>query len=143
MRSPSEITQDCNPQSYTMLLKSFGNHEQNQSQNLEEFLARLEEEWLKIEAFKRELPFLHATSKHAMETSRQQLHTQMPNQGPRPVLEEFIPLKNSNSEDSNVEANGSEKAIGWYLHNYGQSDEIGSKQQQTTVSSLMNPIQVW
>ncbi|KAF6166955.1 hypothetical protein GIB67_030648 [Kingdonia uniflora] len=136
MRSPSEITQDCNPQSYTMLLKSFGNHEQNQSQNLEEFLARLEEEWLKIEAFKRELPLCMQLLSNAMETSRQQLHTQMPNQGPRPVLEEFIPLKNSNSEDSNVEANVSEKAS-WMVSAqlWSQSDEIGSKQQQTTVSS--------
>jgi hypothetical protein len=55
MASPSELSLDCKPHSYSMLLKSFG--EQNdQTQKLEEFLSLLEEERLKIDVFKRELP---------------------------------------------------------------------------------------
>lgn len=60
--SPSELSLDCKPHSYSMLLKSFGDlqashhHDQSQTQKLEEFLSRLEEERLKIDAFKRELP---------------------------------------------------------------------------------------
>lgn len=55
MASPSELTLDCKPHSYSLLLKSFAD-QPDQSQKLEDFLARLEEERLKIEVFKRELP---------------------------------------------------------------------------------------
>lgn len=56
MSSPSELSLECKPhQSYSMLLKSFG-EKIDQTQNLEEFVARLEEERVKIDAFKRELP---------------------------------------------------------------------------------------
>ncbi len=56
MASPSELTLDCKPHSYSSLLKSFGDQTHDQTQKLEEFLSRLEEERLKIDAFKRELP---------------------------------------------------------------------------------------
>lgn len=63
MASPSELTLDCKPHTYSMLLKSFGDHHLHPHhhndqtlQKLEEFLSRLEEERLKIDAFKRELP---------------------------------------------------------------------------------------
>lgn len=63
MASPSELSLECKPHSYSMLLKSVGDQQQqqqlqpsDQTQKLEEFLARLEEERLKIDAFKRELP---------------------------------------------------------------------------------------
>jgi len=55
MASPSELGLDCKPHSYSMLLKSFG-EQSDQSYKLEEFVSRLEEERLKIDAFKRELP---------------------------------------------------------------------------------------
>lgn len=55
MGSPSELSLDCKPNNYSLLLKSLGD-QSNQTQKLEEFLARLEEERLKIDAFKRELP---------------------------------------------------------------------------------------
>jgi len=55
MASPSELSLDCKPQSYSLLLKSFGD-QTDQTYKLEEFLSRLEEERLKIDAFKRELP---------------------------------------------------------------------------------------
>lgn len=57
MASPSELSLDCKPHSYSMLLKSFGDQSQtDHTYKLEEFLSRLEEERLKIDAFKRELP---------------------------------------------------------------------------------------
>ena len=55
MASPSELSLDCKPHSYSTLLKSFGD-QNDQTQKLEDFLSRLEEERLKIDAFKRELP---------------------------------------------------------------------------------------
>ncbi|KAL5228066.1 hypothetical protein ABZP36_016331 [Zizania latifolia] len=72
------------------------------TQKLQEFLSRLEEERLKIDAFKRELPLCMQLLNHAMEAYRQQLEAyQMGSQhgaavaAARPlVLEEFIPLKN-------------------------------------------------
>ncbi|GFY98312.1 homeodomain-like superfamily protein [Actinidia rufa] len=104
MASPPELSLDCKPHSYSMLLKLFGD-QTDQTQKLEDFLARLEDERLKIDAFKRELPLCMQLLTNAMEASRQQLQTYRKDEGP--VLEEFIPMKNSNSElglekDSNV-----------------------------------------
>lgn len=77
MPSPPELSLDCKPHSYSMLLKSFvsdnqvaapttttttstntqDHQQQHSSQNqLEDLLSRLEAERLKIDAFKRELP---------------------------------------------------------------------------------------
>ncbi|KAJ9551000.1 hypothetical protein OSB04_015045 [Centaurea solstitialis] len=101
MASASELTLECKPHSYSMLLKTIGDQQlgngHDQTQKIEEFLSRLEEERLKIDAFKRELPLCMQLLTNAMETSRQQLQTYRANQG-SPVLEEFIPLKNSNPE---------------------------------------------
>lgn len=87
-----------------MLLKSFADHKNLSSvdlqatQRLEEYIHRLEEERVKIDAFKRELPLCMQLLTNAMEASRQQLQSCRESQGTRPVLEEFIPLKNSNAE---------------------------------------------
>ncbi|KAL4563969.1 hypothetical protein LXL04_028018 [Taraxacum kok-saghyz] len=101
MASASELSLECKPHSYSMALKTIGeqqlNNTNDQTQKLEEFLSRLEEERLKIDAFKRELPLCMQLLTNAMETSRQQLQTYRANQG-SPVLEEFIPLKNLNTE---------------------------------------------
>lgn len=60
MASASELSLECKPHSYSMLLKTIGEQQLNnghdQTLKLEEFLSRLEEERLKIDAFKRELP---------------------------------------------------------------------------------------
>ena len=58
MASSSELSLDCKPQRYSMLLKSFGDNFQSDqtTQKLEDLLSRLEQERLKIDAFKRELP---------------------------------------------------------------------------------------
>ncbi|KAK4491695.1 hypothetical protein RD792_002461 [Penstemon davidsonii] len=85
-----------------MLMKSsFGEHTNDQqTQKLEEFLALLEEERIKIEAFKRELPLCMQLLTNAMESSRQQLQSQRTTkQETRPVLEQFIPL-NKNTMSS-------------------------------------------
>ncbi|XP_022751694.1 myb family transcription factor EFM-like [Durio zibethinus] len=111
MASPSELTLDCKPHSYSMLLKSYGDHQIDQTQKLEQVLSRLEEERLKIEAFKRELPLCMQLLTNAVEASREQLQAyQAKNQGSRLVLEEFIPLKNSSSENSEKSNTISDKA---------------------------------
>ncbi|KAE8729709.1 U1 small nuclear ribonucleoprotein 70 kDa-like [Hibiscus syriacus] len=111
MASPSGLTLDCKPHSYSMQLKSFGDqHNVDQTQKLEDFLSRLEEERLKIDAFKRELPLCMQLLTNAVEDSRNQLHACRANQGSRPVLEEFIPITNSSSESSDKSQNISDKA---------------------------------
>ncbi|KAK9149765.1 hypothetical protein Scep_008522 [Stephania cephalantha] len=145
MASPShELSQEyCKSHhTYSMLLKSFGDHHLQQlphdhTQKLEEFLACLEEEWLKIEAFKRELPLCMQLLSNAMEASKQQLQSYRANQGPR--LEEFIPLKHSNSEgstDHQKASNISEKAS-WMVSAqlWSQSSDGVTKQQSPGMAS--------
>ncbi|XP_059638054.1 myb family transcription factor EFM-like [Cornus florida] len=136
MVSPSELSLDYKPHSYPMLPKSFG-EQTDQTQKLEEFVARLEEERLKIDAFKRELPLCMQLLTNAMEASRQQLQSNRANQGPRPVLEEFIPLKHSSSEGSEKATNMSDKAD-WMtsaqLWSQASHEEISKPPQNTIIS---------
>ncbi|CAK9326611.1 unnamed protein product [Citrullus colocynthis] len=136
MPSPPELSLDCKPHSYSMLLKSFvsdnqvaapttttttntqDHQQQHSSQNqLEDLLSRLEAERLKIDAFKRELPLCMQLLTNALETSRQQLQGCRVNSnihdqenGQKPILEEFIPLKQTTSEGSETLSNISDKA---------------------------------
>lgn len=130
--SNSELSLECKPhQSYSMLLKSFG-EKNDQTQNLEEFLARLEEERVKIDAFKRELPLCMQLLTNAMEASRQQLqsHRGTNHIGHRPVLEEFIPLKNNNAS---VEL-GAEKLVA-----NDTSTTVDNKANWMTSAQLWSP----
>ncbi|PIA65388.1 hypothetical protein AQUCO_00100694v1 [Aquilegia coerulea] len=130
----SEVCQDSKPHSYSMLLKSFVDHPE-QTQKLEEFLARLEEECLKIEAFKRELPLCMQLLTNAIETYRQQLQSYRGNQGTnKPVLEEFIPLKHSSSEGSEKTSSISEKSS-WMVSAQLWSQSNDGNKQQTITSS--------
>ncbi|KAG6739581.1 hypothetical protein POTOM_057182 [Populus tomentosa] len=133
MASPSELSLDCKPHSYSMLLKSFG--EQNdQTQKLEEFLSLLEEERLKIDVFKRELPLCMQLLTNAVETSRQQLQAYRANQVPTPVLEEFIPLKTPTSEALEKTTNISDKA-NWMTTAQLWSQDSNESKPQTTLTS--------
>nr|GMC65285.1 myb family transcription factor EFM [Ipomoea batatas] len=142
-----------------MLLKSFGDQQQTTttdhhqtSQKLEEFLARLEEERLKIDAFKRELPLCMQLLTNAMEASRQQLQSyRANNEGgtTRPVLEEFIPLKNSSSSCDNnggaekmAAANMASDKANWMTSAQlwsDQGNEGGKKQQPNKIIIVNNP----
>ncbi|KAM0933388.1 putative transcription factor MYB-HB-like family [Dioscorea sansibarensis] len=86
----------------------------DKSLRLEEFLARLEEERLKIEAFKRELPLcMKLLTMVPMETYKQQLETYQTSNGAKPVLEEYIPLKSMpihGDQEKPVSTVSSEKA---------------------------------
>ncbi|XP_077225326.1 myb family transcription factor EFM-like isoform X1 [Tasmannia lanceolata] len=132
MGSSSELSLDCKPTSYSMLLKSFGD-QFDQTQKLEELLARLEEERLKIDAFKRELPLCMQLLNNAMEAFRQQLETYQTNQETRPVLEEFIPIRHSSSEASEKVSNLSEKAS-WMTSAqlWSQGNDVNLHQMGTT-----------
>ncbi|XVF34751.1 hypothetical protein REPUB_Repub18cG0085900 [Reevesia pubescens] len=135
MASPSELTLDCKPHSYSMLLKSFGDQQNiDQTLKLEDFLSRLEEERLKIDAFKRELPLCMQLLTNALEASRQQLHAYRANQGSIPVLEEFIPLKNSSSENSEKSQNISDKA-NWMTTAQLWSQAGNENKPQSSISS--------
>ncbi|XP_009129087.2 myb family transcription factor EFM [Brassica rapa] len=110
MASSSELSLDCKPQRYSMLLKSFGDNFQSDqtTQKLEDLLSRLEQERLKIDAFKRELPLCMQLLGNAVEVYRQQLEAYRENSNnsnqsvvARPVLEEFIPLRNTPEKENN------------------------------------------
>ncbi|KAA8523063.1 hypothetical protein F0562_009486 [Nyssa sinensis] len=134
MASPSELSLDCKPHSCSLLLKSFG-EQTDQTQKLEDFLACLEEERLKIDAFKRELPLCMQLLTNAMEASRQQLQNYPPaSQGQRPVLEEFIPLKHSSSEGSEIASSMSDKA-NWMTSAQLWSQASDGTKQQSTITS--------
>ncbi|KAJ6923321.1 myb family transcription factor EFM-like [Populus alba x Populus x berolinensis] len=133
MASPSELSLDCKPHSYSMLLKSYGD-QNDQTEKLEEFLSRLEEERLKIDAFKRELPLCMQLLTSAVETSRQKLQAYRGNQEPIPVLEEFIPLKTSTSETPEKTSNISDKA-NWMTTAQLWSQESNETKPQTTLTS--------
>lgn len=140
MESPQELSLDCKPNNYSLLLKSFGD-QTNQTQKLEEFLTRLEEERLKIDAFKRELPLCMQLLNNALEASRQQLETHQLNQGSKPVLEEFIPIKHPSNEGLEKESNISDKAS-WMISAqlWSQANnEIKHQAVTTTTTTLKEP----
>ncbi|GFQ03743.1 transcription factor boa [Phtheirospermum japonicum] len=146
MTSPSELSFDCKPHIYSMLQKSFGDQQTSdqQTQKLEEFVARLEDERLKIDAFKRELPLCMQLLTNAMEASRQQLQQQRSNQlgATRPILEEFIPLKNTispnaaenNNEENNITADKANWMTSAQLWNQEDQNE-GAKQSPPLTST--------
>lgn len=71
-----------------------------------------------------------------MEASRQQLQACRANQGPRPVLEEFIPLKHSTSEGSEKSSSVSDKA-NWMTSAQLWSSQAsdGTTKAQSTLTS--------
>lgn len=94
-------------------------------QKLQEFLSRLDDERLKIDAFKRELPLCMQLLNQAMEAYRQQLEacqmgsshggTAGPGRAPL-VLEEFIPLsKNIDAADQNQQAASENPKASWMV----------------------------
>ncbi|MCD7459153.1 hypothetical protein HAX54_040222 [Datura stramonium] len=66
---------------------------------LNQFLVALEEELKKIEAFKRELPICMVLLKDAIERLKEEA-LQYKGKDESPVMEEFIPLKKGNSDES-------------------------------------------
>ncbi|CAJ2634867.1 unnamed protein product [Trifolium pratense] len=137
MASPSELGLDCKPHSYSMLLKSVG-EQTDQTYKLEEFLSRLEEERLKIDAFKRELPLCMQLLTNAMETSKQQLQAFKVNQGntTKPILEEFIPVKqlitSSESIEKTTNNNVCDKANWMTSAQLWSQTSEGTQQQNST-----------
>ncbi|CAI9780363.1 unnamed protein product [Fraxinus pennsylvanica] len=139
MTSSSELSLDCKPYSHSTLLKSFGERiADSDTKKLEEFLACLEEERLKIDAFKRELPLCIQLLTNAMEVSRQQLQSHRASAGQRPVLEEFIPLKNASSEGNENAINMSDKT-NWMtsVQLWSQANDEITKQQSSPKESDM------
>lgn len=69
-----------------------------------------------------------------MEASRQQLEALRVNQGTRPVLEEFIPIKNLTTESSEKPTNISDKANWMTSAQLWSQTTEGTKQQPTITS---------
>ncbi|WJX95716.1 hypothetical protein P8452_77001 [Trifolium repens] len=136
MASPSELGLDSKPHSYSMLLKSVG-EQSDQTYKLEEFLSRLEEERLKIDAFKRELPLCMQLLTNAMEASKQQLQAFRVNQGntTKPILEEFIPVKqitSSETMEKTTNSNVCDKANWMTSAQLWSQTSEGTQQQNST-----------
>ncbi|XP_022999195.1 myb family transcription factor EFM-like isoform X2 [Cucurbita maxima] len=139
---------DCKAQRYFMLLKSFvcveEDHSHSQTQ-LEDLLSCLEDERLKIDAFKRELPLCMHLLTNALESCRQELqawrvkskiHQQ---NGEKPVLEEFIPLKQSTSEPSQTLSNISDRA-NWMTSAQLWSQTTNDESKPNLSSSKQQPV---
>lgn len=77
-----------------------------------------------------------------MEASRQQLQAYRGNQGPRPVLEEFIPLKHSTSEGSDKSTNISDNKANWMTSAqlWSQASD-GLTKPQSTITSPKDHLQ--
>ncbi|PKA64542.1 Two-component response regulator ARR18 [Apostasia shenzhenica] len=115
MASPSELSLDFKPNSYSMIQKAFSEQADQQTQKLQEFLSRLEEERFKIEAFKRELPLCMQLLNNAVESYRVQLEEYRKRRGTEPMLEEFIPLKNMSIEEMEKPANPTVEKASWMV----------------------------
>ncbi|KAK3164039.1 hypothetical protein QOZ80_1AG0011780 [Eleusine coracana subsp. coracana] len=124
------------------------------TQKVREFLARLEEERLKIDAFKRELPLCMQLLNHAMEAYKQQLEAYQMGGGhqgaaaaARPlVLEEFIPIKSIGiDDDTKPGMNASSEKASWMesaqLWN-GPADSAVAKGPQTPKESSEHPLPI-
>ncbi|KAL6626851.1 hypothetical protein ACP70R_030577 [Stipagrostis hirtigluma subsp. patula] len=120
------------------------------TQKLREFLSRLEEERLKIDAFKRELPLCMQLLNHAMEAYRQQLEAyQMGSQQGAParplVLEEFIPLKSIGIDAADKPGNAASEKASWMesaqLWN-GPAADAAAKGPQTPRESSEHPLPI-
>ncbi|XP_057537847.1 myb family transcription factor EFM isoform X2 [Amaranthus tricolor] len=128
MASPTELSLECKPQSYSMLLKSFGGDvinnptDQQATQKLQDYLTRLEEERLKIDAFK------------PMEVSRQQLQScRANNEGTRPVLEDFMPIKQPNMEGSDQKQINTSDKENWMVSAQLWSQAGDPNNQQSSI----------
>ncbi|XP_047159826.1 myb family transcription factor EFM-like [Vigna umbellata] len=134
MASQAELSMEYKPYTYSTLLKSFAD-QTDQTYKLEDFLSRLEEERLKIDAFKRELPLCMQLLTNAVDASRQQLQNFRSNQGTRPILEEFIPIKHPNSQESTEKASNISDKASWMTSAqlWSQASE-GTKPKSTITS---------
>lgn len=79
---------------------------------LDDFVSRLETEMRKIDAFKRELPLCMLLINDAIITLKEELTVLKKTSNAEPVLEEFIPLKNTDDDDPKLEITGKEKGAG-------------------------------
>ncbi|XP_008463337.2 myb family transcription factor EFM-like isoform X1 [Cucumis melo] len=141
MGSTAELSLECKVESYSMLLKySFGDHhDHDQSYDkLQDFVSRLEEEHLKIDVFKRELPLCMQLLTNAVETSRRQLQACKTMEAAaaaaaptEPILEEFMPLKNSTPADDEKTPTISSDKANWMtsVQLWSQAGDVISKQQ--------------
>ncbi|KAG6481847.1 transcription factor NIGTH1-like [Zingiber officinale] len=131
---PAELSLDYKPNNaYSVAQKKIAEQQQPvQSQKIQEFLARLEEERNKIEAFKRELPLCMQLLTNAIECYKQQLEACWTKQGMRPVLEEFMPLKNmSVNGDEEGGLNAPSEKPSWMLSSqlWSQPADAASEKQ--------------
>ncbi|KAL3627615.1 hypothetical protein CASFOL_028978 [Castilleja foliolosa] len=96
---------DSEPYNCSMFLNPPKEHTNEQTQHLEAYLARLEEERLKIDSFKCELPICMHLLTDAMMRSRQELQLQSTNKKEIPIIQ-FIPMKNATESDNWAEKSG-------------------------------------
>lgn len=78
----------------------------------------------------------------AVEVSRQQLQAYRANQGPRPILEEFIPLKNASSENSETRSPNISDKANWMtsVQLWSQTGNNETKPQNAIASPKENDV---
>ncbi|EPS59369.1 hypothetical protein M569_15439, partial [Genlisea aurea] len=99
---------------------------------LEEFVALLEEERLKIDAFKRELPLCMHLLTNAMEATKQQIQA---HKARSPVLEEFLSPKNSTETEKIIPSDSSNWMTSAQLWRNDDDDETKDQKCKRPSSS--------
>ncbi|CAL0312106.1 unnamed protein product [Lupinus luteus] len=103
---PAELSLDLRPtfvpKTITDFLSTLPNSSSNKLSLLNDFIARLEDEFRKIDAFKRELPLSMLLLNDAISVLKEESEKCLSRKF-QPVLEEFIPLKKEcdNEEENN------------------------------------------
>ncbi|KAI3448086.1 hypothetical protein Pfo_004751 [Paulownia fortunei] len=133
---PPELTLDCSPSSKTWVQKTTGvflaevSRIHNASEKilkLDDYVKRLQDEMKKIDAFKRELPLCMLLLNDAVVTMKEEL-MQCKNSNAKPIMEEFIPLKKSSTDEKDEKVEGAK-----------EKDIITSRDKMNWMSS----VQLW
>ncbi|CAI9286817.1 unnamed protein product [Lactuca saligna] len=104
---------------------------------LDDFVTRLEAEMRKIDAFKRELPLCMLLINDAIITLKEESIVLKKSSNAEPVLEEFIPLKNTCDEDAKLETMSKEKCCG------DKKNWLSTTQLWNNPNPNTNQTQIW
>ncbi|XP_019166421.1 PREDICTED: myb family transcription factor EFM-like isoform X1 [Ipomoea nil] len=150
---PSELSLDCRPvfvpRTITEFLAEISliGSLSDRVLKIDDYVARLEDEMRKIDAFKRELPLCMLLVNDAIVALKEE-SVQCRKSKVEPVLEEFIPLKKScdgggdrveirKDKDSREKMNWMSSAQLWHGENHSPSSEFTNKKPRTEANLRM------
>lgn len=135
---PPELTLDCSISSNNPWIpKSTGDFLAEVSRmggvsekisKLDDYVNRLQDEMKKIDAFKRELPLCMLLLNDAIATMKDEIMRCNKNSNPKPILEEFMPLKKSSPDEKDEK-----------IDDVKETDIINRREKMNWMSS----VQLW